>query len=293
MGTVVRAAIAGGLDRLLDHDYRLRLAGADADPEDVHQARVATRRLRSDLKTLSGLIDPIWVEHTRSELRWIGTVLGQVRDADVLDQTVADDGYAGNADSSSSAGRDELHRRLRSERQDAARRLAEAMVTPRYFDLLDRLHAAAGRPPLLSSGNGLPPRLRAATPGGPARQGLPLLLKKRRRAVAKSVRRAGPHPSDQDLHQIRIHSKNLRYAAELAEPVLGKPAARTAENAKRVQTVLGEHHDASTAAEWLRRAALDGPPVMSFEAGRLAARQEAAKDRAYRRWRKARRALQS
>ena len=81
---VVRTAVSQSLDRLLEHDWRLRLALPDAVPEDVHQARVATRRLRSDLKTFRVLLDPIWVSHVRSDLKWLGSALGEVRDIDVL-----------------------------------------------------------------------------------------------------------------------------------------------------------------------------------------------------------------
>ena len=58
-GAVVRYAIAASVARLLRHDPIVRVGG---DPEGVHQARVATRRLRSDLRgikkevTLSGNI---------------------------------------------------------------------------------------------------------------------------------------------------------------------------------------------------------------------------------------------
>ena len=84
LGDVVRAVLIQGLTRLLDHDWRLRAAGNAATPEDVHQARVATRRLRSDLRTFDGVLDPIWVSHVRSDLKWLGSALGDVRDTDVL-----------------------------------------------------------------------------------------------------------------------------------------------------------------------------------------------------------------
>jgi hypothetical protein len=45
------------------------------------------------------------------------------------------------------------------------------------------------------------------------------------------------------LHDMRIAAKRLRYVLELAEPVLGKPAARGAREAKALQTLLGEIHD--------------------------------------------------
>src|SRR5436190_23325302 len=80
-GDAVRAAMAAGVARLLRHDPGVRIGD---DPEDVHQARVATRRLRSDLRTFSPLLDGEWLEALRDELRWLGAALGAVRDADVL-----------------------------------------------------------------------------------------------------------------------------------------------------------------------------------------------------------------
>ena len=53
-GDAVRRAIALSVIRLIRHDPVVRL---DVDPEGVHQARVATRRLRSDLRTFRPLLD--------------------------------------------------------------------------------------------------------------------------------------------------------------------------------------------------------------------------------------------
>ena len=78
---VVQRAIAASVDRLIRHDPIVRL---DADPEGVHQARVATRRLRSDLRTFGSLLDPEWVRALREELGWLAGNLGAVRDDDVL-----------------------------------------------------------------------------------------------------------------------------------------------------------------------------------------------------------------
>ena len=55
---VVRNTIAGSVQRLIAHDAGVRLGD---DPEFVHQARVATRRLRSDLRTFRSLLDAEWV----------------------------------------------------------------------------------------------------------------------------------------------------------------------------------------------------------------------------------------
>ena len=81
MVDLVRRALARSVVRLLTHDPGVRLG---EDPEAVHQARVATRRLRSDLRTFADVLDTAWSDPLRDELRTIGHALGDVRDLDVL-----------------------------------------------------------------------------------------------------------------------------------------------------------------------------------------------------------------
>ena len=47
----------------------------------------------------------------------------------------------------------------------------------------------------------------------------------------------------QDLHDMRIAAKRLRYVLEMTAPALGPEAARAAKHAKDLQDVLGEIHD--------------------------------------------------
>src|SRR5262249_28461728 len=81
VGAAGRAPTAGSVTRLLSHDPGVRLGD---DPEDVHQARVATRRMRSDLRTLRDFVNPESGAALRAELAWLADVLGAVRDPDVL-----------------------------------------------------------------------------------------------------------------------------------------------------------------------------------------------------------------
>ena len=69
-----------GVERMVVNDPRTRLG----DVEALHQMRVATRRLRSDLRTFRPLLDPDWSESLRDELNWLGAVARRVRDLDVL-----------------------------------------------------------------------------------------------------------------------------------------------------------------------------------------------------------------
>ena len=78
---VIGVALAGSVERLVAHEDGMRRGG---DPEDVHQARVATRRLRSDLRTFGDFVYEEWATSLRAELRWLGAELGEVRDAEVL-----------------------------------------------------------------------------------------------------------------------------------------------------------------------------------------------------------------
>jgi CHAD domain-containing protein len=271
---VVRLAISGALDRLLDHDYRVRLRPGDPDSHDVHQARVATRRLRSDLKTFRWLLDPIWLTHTEDELRWLGAVLGGVRDADVMEVSLISTGKI-----NSGPGLAELRKKLAAERADAVARLAEALSSSRYLDLLDRLHAASSHPPLTGGSDNAP------RPTGAA-DVMPQAVNKRWRNMKKKVAAIGGSPSDQELHRIRIAAKNLRYACELSQPVIGKPAKKTAKLAEDVQTVLGEYHDASAAIDWLTRAGMNGPAKSGFTAGLLTAEQDRRRRKLANQWRR-------
>src|SRR6476661_8486893 len=69
----VQAALAAGLARLITNDAPTRLG----DTEGLHQMRVATRRLRSDLRTFRPIIDRSWADGLAEELRWLGGLLGR------------------------------------------------------------------------------------------------------------------------------------------------------------------------------------------------------------------------
>ena len=259
LGQVVVAAVAAGAGRLLDHDVGIRLG--DGDTEFVHQARVATRRLRSDLRTFRGVLDPSWVDGIRAELQWLGGALGAVRDADVLGANLQDlDERAGGGDE---AGFGEIMAALRLQRDDADSTLREALDSDRYLDLLDRLEDAVGHPPFVGRSGPL-------DPGLPAADVLPGLLRGPWRRLRKAAVGAGRRPDDAQLHRVRIRAKQLRYAAEAAAPVFGSRARQLAQGAEALQTVLGEQHDAVTAAAWLSETGATGSPTRAVAARRLA-----------------------
>ena len=269
LADVIRDRLAGLLGDLLDNDVMLRRNASMPSIDAVHDARVATRRLRSDLKTFRKALDPLWVEHTRSELEWLGMLLGRVRDVDVLAPKLKAEPGDRTSDSD---GKAVLRSGLTHQRRVASRELAEALGSPRYLDLLDRLHAASRVPPFSSDGLAYEP----------ARQALPGTVRRVWRKLARAVGDAGDQPSDAQLHRVRIKAKELRYASEAAAPVIGKPAKRLAKAAERLQELLGEHHDAVAAEGWLRSEA--SSPMVAFVAGRLSAQQHARQERLRAEW---------
>ncbi len=155
MAAVVQQAIGAAVRRIVAHDPIVRL---DLAPSGVHQARVSTRRLRSDLRTFEVVVEREWAEGLRDELKWLADALGAVRDSDVL-------GMRLQRDLAEFGARDEATgRRLldhqRAERSDRLAGLLRMMASDRYFDLIDRLVAAAEAPAVAPGSR--PPRRRSA-----------------------------------------------------------------------------------------------------------------------------------
>jgi CHAD domain-containing protein len=256
--TLLRHDLAAGTLRLFRHEAGVRIG---EDPEAVHQARVATRRIRSTLRTFSSLLDPEWTDRLRDELKWLADMLGAVRDTDVLQARFEGELAALPAADAKIGPR--LLAGLEGERDSARRRLLRGMADDRYAALLDDLVAAAAAPALLPEAD------------GPAAEAMRPLVAKPWKRLRKAVRKAGDDPTDEELHQIRIRAKRARYAAEAVEPVIGSPAGRFADAAADLQDILGDHHDAVVGEQWLRQAAGSARRDVALVAGLLIAAERA------------------
>jgi CHAD domain-containing protein len=261
-GDLIRHVIALSVASLMRHDPGVRLGD---DAEDVHRARVATRRLRSQLRTFRTVLDPSWANALRDELRWLGNGLGTVRDKQVMSQRLR--GRAAALVPDDTAVVAELADELHGESEEARARLVLDMRSDRYIGLIERLIEASRAPALTVEAQ------------QPAHVVIPALGRRDWRRLRKGVSGLPHAPDDAQLHRIRILAKRLRYAAEAAEPLAGKAARRQAETAAELQDVLGDHQDSVTAQRWLREA---GQGPRAFVAGELCAveRQAATRDRA-------------
>jgi CHAD domain-containing protein len=250
------------LRRLLVDQYEVMLANDPGvrlgeDIEALHQLRVATRRSRALLRAARGLVSPEWAEPLRAELAWIGGLLGPVRDLDVLLEHLDAEAVSLHGDDARAFRR--VRARLVAERDQGRTVLLEAMDSPRYLALLDRLEAAK------------------EAPAGELPTPLAEIAGREFDKLRRAVKNLPKHPSDDELHNVRIHTKRARYSAELAAPDLGKAGAKLVERAKEVQDVIGDHQDACVAEEQLRALAARGGGKTGLAAGRLIERQHRRK----------------
>ncbi len=238
IGDLVTEVLRRAAESFLTHDSDRPDDNRDA--EDLHAARVALRRIRSLLRTFRVIVDPEWAAAARGDIGWFSQLLGEVRNLDVLALRITLHTER-DADPLALEG---LYAAVALQRSDVTFRLASARALPRYEAVLGHVNRlVAAQPPLTAGADEV------------ARAALGQLLRRPWRNVRQAARRARQSPTEANLHALRIRSKELRYAAELAAGVFDRPAARLATTAAAVQDRLGDHRDALAAEVFLTRAA--------------------------------------
>ena len=248
---VIRTAFAEAARRLV-----LAPAGVvlDEDPEAVHQARVATRRLRSNMRTFGPLLDDAWRRALGDELRWLAGLMQPIRDADVMLETL--ETAARTLDPTRTTPESVLARLL-VERQEAREELLTMLQSERTDQLLDRVIAASSSPQVLDDAHDMAPR------------DLRSLARRAEGRLSRAASKVDAATSADELHRMRIAAKRARYAAEAVQRYGGKSAKRLARRLAELQDILGDYNDAVVAADWLRARPM-ADPAAAFQAGELA-----------------------
>jgi CHAD domain-containing protein len=263
VGEVAFAVLRTHFTELLSKEPGTRLG---EDPEELHDMRVAARRLRAALALFVEVL-PVRAGRYREELTWLAGVLGDVRDLDVQLQQL--DEWERAIDPEDRRGLEALRAILDRRRTDARQTLAEALDSMRR----DRL--VAGFSTMLRHG----PLRRSSASRMPVLLVAPDLLSSSYDRVRRGGKRIrGGSPADA-YHRLRIRAKRLRYAIEFLSPVYGRPARALVRTLVAVQDVLGEHQDAQVAMARLRALVAENavklPPDAVFAMGRIAERYSA------------------
>lgn len=220
-----------------------------ADPEFLHQMRVALRRMRSALAVFSPPLSRLETGPLAEELKWLSARLGPARDWDVfVTQTLP----AIEAASCARGKMQAFRARCEERRRGANARARRAVGSPRYQRLLLRLAGWIEREDW---------RACAEHPGEdvlrePVTRFAARILEKRYLRAYKRGRGLAER-SSAELHRLRIAIKKCRYAADFFSNLFeGSAADDVLKRLHRMQDILGELNDTVTVGD-LTRQALD------------------------------------
>ena len=258
---VVGAYVTTQIAAIVHHDIGIRRD----EPDAVHRARVAIRRLRSTFRVFDGVLDRAATRPLDGELRWLGNELGAARDVEVQRERFAaipPELIVGPVTERVTA---HFNRRQRA----AASCALAALDSERYLRLLDALDRLVAQPPT------------AVDAGRPAGEVLAGVVRHACAAVRRDLRAAAARSTDADrdaaLHRARRAGKRARYAMEVAGLRHPHRVRRGAAVAARFQDLIGEYQDSVVAravlTELAREAEASGEP--SFTYGRLYEREAA------------------
>lgn len=203
---------------------------AGRDPEYLHQARVALRRLRSVFRLFRQPVTLPAAEQILTEIKNLGRLLGEARDWDVF---VGETFAAAAPAVPLPPGLAAVKRRALAVRRQARQTAADAVATRDYTATMIRLAAALH---VLARDSNTAPA------GGTLQQYAGDLLALQHGRVLKRGRRL-EQLAYPDLHRLRIEVKRLRYAAEFFASVLPGRAQEALRRLSRLQDLLGKIND--------------------------------------------------
>jgi CHAD domain-containing protein len=224
------------LARMLQHEPGTR---AGQDIEELHDMRVAARRMRSAFRIFAPYFKARVIRGYVVGLRRTGRVLGAVRDLDVFMERARS--YLDVLPPERAGDLDPLLHVWRVQREQARGKMIDYLDGDRYRDFVDAFRLFLQTPGAgTRKGDDIPPR--------PTRVNhvAPQLIY----TCWAGVQAFGPLLDGAPvsiLHALRIECKRLRYTIEFFEEVLAPEAREAVAEVVRLQDHLGSLHDADVA----------------------------------------------
>jgi CHAD domain-containing protein len=231
-----RAVMRSHFEALLRHEAGTRLG---EDIEDLHDMRVATRRLRAVFEVFGLAFCPRDIRPLLRDLRTARQALGPVRDLDVFIEN------ARRYEKTSAVSLQIPIEIWQAERQSARKKMSAYLDSPIFAAFKTDFSRFLDTP-------GLGARRYDSREPHPqiTWQAAPLLIYQRYADVL-ACEALIPDASPEQLHDLRIRFKKLRYAVEFFRDILGKPAAALIADFKIMQDHLGDLNDAHLACDLL------------------------------------------
>jgi CHAD domain-containing protein len=250
------------------------------DIEELHDMRVATRRMRAAFDVFGGAFAPKALKRHLRGLRLTGRTLGRVRDLDVFIDKARR--YQKGLPETHQNDLEPLLEAWAQDREAARQEMITYLRRGRYQSFKEKFYSFLAAP-----GVGALPRLETTPMPYLVREAAPVLIYNRLASVRAFDAVLEQATLDQ-FHALRIEFKKLRYTLEYFREVLGDDAKAIISEIKGLQDHLGDLNDARVAADILRDflprwdtiqavrpvAERRGPePILDYLASRYAERQ--------------------
>lgn len=206
---------------MLAHEAGTR---SGADPEELHDMRVAVRRLRAAIRLFRPVLRPGW-KAVRDELSWLAGELGRVRDLDVMIGKIEDwlPRLGKAADSTLT-----LLAMLKQTRESRRTEMLAALDSDRFAALIEAFRTN------LSD-------VRTGEAEGTVEAKLPALIERRARRFFRGTEGLGPDSTASERHRVRILAKRMRYAVECSIPIYARRAETLSATLAQLQDILGHN----------------------------------------------------
>jgi triphosphatase len=233
------------------------------DPEELHDLRVAGRRLDAILRQFQSFLPPEFLK-VRATLKTVLRALGHARDLDVALSELQ--GFSRKLPKADRAGVEPLKEHLMSERGRARAQMLSVLDSIWVQKNLQESIALLAAPVAAAEASTTDLALHAS----------PSLIRRRFRKLRKRAGLLAVDSSTEEYHEVRGQVKKLRYALEAVATLYGKPAAQMVRALRRWQESLGLQQDATVAMRRLNALASAQsksiPAETLFLMGRLAER---------------------
>jgi len=233
----VRKTLLLHFKRMVRHERGTRLG---EDIEELHDMRVATRRMRAALRIFTDHIDTRAFKPFAKDLRKLGRTLGAVRDLDVFKLKAGQ--YLATLPPERSSELDPLLGIMEAEQRHAREKMLLLLNSERHKQFKKKFAAFLKQPGAAA----LPERDKRGTPRPrQIRLLLPVALYQHlANVLTYDALIRDPEVSPEPLHRLRIALKGLRYTLEFFRDVLHPDALTAIEAIKKLQDHLGNIQDA-------------------------------------------------
>jgi CHAD domain-containing protein len=224
----------------------------------LHKTRVASRRIREALPVVSVCAPPAKVKKLSKKMRALTRYLGPIRELDVeldiLEHASKAEGVPGRAI-------EMVRREIAAKRQALRHELAENAPIGDLKKLIKKLERIGKR----EEGKGKKDRDYEAQ----WRSALAARLMRRAKSLRAALEQAGPLYAPERIHDVRISTKKLRYAVEIAQDAGVAGAGAQVRILKKQQERLGRLHDLQALLKHVREA--DASPSVGSRVNDLTA----------------------